>query len=49
MEMLLQRSGKKRAVRVRVCQSDRASCGHSVWPLLLVGLCVGGVPCVSLG
>lgn len=26
------------AVRVRVCQSDRASCGHSVWPLLPVGL-----------
>lgn len=38
---------RRGAVRVRVCQSDCASCGHSVWPLLLVGLCVGGVPCES--
>ena len=41
---------RRGAVRVRVCQSDRASCGHSVWPLLPVGLFGGGgVPCVSLG
>ena len=32
-------------MRVRLCQSDRASCGHAVWPSLRVGLDVGRGQC----